>query len=65
MTAPRSSLVSLFLLPSFIDLCLHVDEHDDLAIAVLAGVVKGPLAILLRLFRNHLLLKGGANGRNN
>ena len=65
MTAPRSSFISLFLPPSFIDLCSHVDEHDDITIAVLAGVVKGPLAILLSLLRNHLLLKGGANGRNN
>ncbi|KAF8590207.1 hypothetical protein K439DRAFT_211019 [Ramaria rubella] len=49
MTAPRSSLVSQFLPPSFFCLCLHVGEHDDLAIAVLACVVRG-LAFLLLFF---------------
>ena len=43
MTAPRSSLVSLFLPPSFFDLCLHVGGHDDLAIAVPACAVRGSL----------------------
>ena len=47
MTAPRSSLVSQFLPPSFVDLCLHVDGHDDLAIAVPACAVRG-FAILLQ-----------------
>jgi hypothetical protein len=41
MTAPRSSLVSQFLPPSSLDLCLHVGGHDDLAIAVPACVVRG------------------------
>ncbi|KAF8577355.1 hypothetical protein K439DRAFT_560395 [Ramaria rubella] len=41
MTAPRSSLVNQFLSPSSFDLCLHVGEHDDLAIAVAARVVRG------------------------
>ncbi|KAF8587146.1 hypothetical protein K439DRAFT_861043 [Ramaria rubella] len=41
MTAPRSSLVSQFLPPLFFDLCLHVGERDDLAIAVPACVVRG------------------------
>ena len=41
MTAPRSSLVSQFLPPSFSDLCLHVRVHDDLATAVPACVVRG------------------------